>query len=161
MDLKALREIDYSDIPIGYKVIILGLIDYATELEKVVGQRNAECDRLIIEKGMMRINAVPQPDNYRARATQAEQKNARLIEQLTKRPNYEWFVELIRSHLGQSPETPPQHLGVQVKQLKQSRGQKTIKLPKPEYDVYCKSVLHATKITMYLNAQGYEVEYEK
>ena len=41
-------------------------------------------------------------DVYRVRATRAEQEAARLREELARRPNYEWFVELIRKHLRQS-----------------------------------------------------------
>lgn len=61
-------------------------------------------------------------DVYRARATRAEQEAARLREELARRPNYEWFVELIRRHLRQSDSVPPQQLAVQVKQLKNARG---------------------------------------
>ena len=61
-------------------------------------------------------------ETYRERATKAEQENARLRDELARRPNYEWFVELIRRHLGQSLITPPQHLAHQVKQLKEARG---------------------------------------
>lgn len=53
MDLKALREVDYSDIPMGYKVIIIGLIDYATNLETsfdelsaLVGWSKERCDQV-------------------------------------------------------------------------------------------------------------------
>lgn len=60
-------------------------------------------------------------DYYRARATRAEQENAQLREELSKRPNYEWFVELIRKHL-RAPDTAiPQHLAMQVKQLKDAK----------------------------------------
>lgn len=59
---------------------------------------------------------------YRERATQAEQENARLRDELARRPKYEWFVELIRRHLGQSAITHPTHLAHQVKQLKEARG---------------------------------------
>ena len=59
---------------------------------------------------------------YREPSTQAEQENARLRDELARRPKYEWFVELIRRHLGQSLITPPQHLACQVKQLKEARG---------------------------------------
>ena len=62
-------------------------------------------------------------DVYRVRATRAEQEAARLRKELARRPNYEWFVELIRKHLRQSDSVPPQHLAVQVKQLKNGRGQ--------------------------------------
>lgn len=40
-------------------------------------------------------------NDYRARATRAEQEAAKLREELAKRPNYEWFVELVRKHLKQ------------------------------------------------------------
>jgi hypothetical protein len=59
-------------------------------------------------------------NNYRARATRAEQEAARLREELAKRPNHEWFVELVRKHLEQPDSVCPQRLAVQVKQLKQS-----------------------------------------
>lgn len=58
---------------------------------------------------------------YRKRAVQAEQENARLRKQLSERPRYEWFVELIRRNLGQSVDVHPSQLAQQVKQLKQSR----------------------------------------
>lgn len=61
-------------------------------------------------------------DIYRVRATRAEQEAALLRKELARRPNYEWFVELIRRHLNQADSVPPQHLAVQVKQLKQARG---------------------------------------
>ncbi|WP_369788364.1 hypothetical protein [Rouxiella sp. WC2420] len=57
---------------------------------------------------------------YRRRATKAEQENALLRKELNAKPNYEWFVNLVRSHLGQAESVPVQHLGVQVKQLKES-----------------------------------------
>ncbi|AKU43932.1 hypothetical protein CPT_Merlin286 [Citrobacter phage Merlin] len=59
---------------------------------------------------------------YRQRATKAEQENAKLRAELAKRPDYEWFVELIRRHLKQDATVPLQHLAVQVKQLKNARG---------------------------------------
>lgn len=65
-------------------------------------------------------------DNYRERATKAEQEAARLRKELEKRPNYEWFVELIRRHLKQSDKTSPQRLAHQVKQLKEARGARNL-----------------------------------
>lgn len=59
-------------------------------------------------------------NDYRVRATQAEQEAARLREELAKRPNYEWFVELVRKHLKQGEGVCPQHLAHQVKQLKKA-----------------------------------------
>lgn len=64
---------------------------------------------------------------YRQRATKAEQENAKLRAELAraelaKRPDYEWFVELIRRHLKQADTVSLQHLAVQVKQLKNARG---------------------------------------
>jgi hypothetical protein len=59
-------------------------------------------------------------DNYRARATRAEQESAKLREELAKRPNYEWFVELVRKHLKQEEDVCPQRLAHQVKQLKEA-----------------------------------------
>ncbi|QXV72136.1 hypothetical protein Geezett_064 [Klebsiella phage Geezett] len=59
-------------------------------------------------------------NDYRARATRAEQEAARLREELAKRPNYEWFVELVRKHLKQGEGVCPQRLAHQVKQLKEA-----------------------------------------
>lgn len=59
---------------------------------------------------------------YRQRATQAEQAAAQLRTQLKQKPDYKWFVELVRRHLGQSEEVCPQQLAHQVKQLKEARG---------------------------------------
>ena len=59
-------------------------------------------------------------DDYRARATRAEQESAKLREELAKRPNYEWFVELVRKHLKQEGDVCPQRLAHQVKQLKEA-----------------------------------------
>ncbi|AGE48216.1 hypothetical protein CPTAKMNP4_253 [Salmonella phage vB_SenM-AKM_NP4] len=60
--------------------------------------------------------------DYRQRATIAEQENAKLRAELSKRPKYEWFVELIRRNLNQDENIPLQHLAHQVKQLKNARG---------------------------------------
>lgn len=59
-------------------------------------------------------------NDYRVRATHAEQEAARLREELAKRPNYEWFVELVRKHLKQGEDVCPQRLAHQVKQLKEA-----------------------------------------
>lgn len=61
-------------------------------------------------------------DDYRARATKAEQECARLRRELAQRPRFEWFVELVRKHLEQDHTVPPQHLAHQVKQLKMARN---------------------------------------
>lgn len=61
-------------------------------------------------------------DNYRQRATKAEQENVRLRRQLAREPSHQWFVDLIRKHLGQQPSVGAAQLGQQVKQLKESRG---------------------------------------
>lgn len=58
--------------------------------------------------------------DYRARATRAEQEAARLREELARRPDYKWFVELVRKHLKQGESVCPQHLAHQVKQLKEA-----------------------------------------
>ncbi|QOI66524.1 hypothetical protein [Erwinia phage FBB1] len=63
--------------------------------------------------------------DYRQRATIAEQKVAELTKVIEGKPDhecYKWFVELIRRHLNQSENVPPQHLAFQVKQLKMARG---------------------------------------
>lgn len=59
-------------------------------------------------------------NDYRVRATRAEQESAKLREELAKRPNYEWFVELVRKHLKQEEDVCPQRLAHQVKQLKEA-----------------------------------------
>lgn len=61
-------------------------------------------------------------ETYRQRATKAEQKNQLLINELSKRPNYEWFVNKVRLNLKQAENISPQMLAFQVKQLKQYRG---------------------------------------
>lgn len=66
--------------------------------------------------------AALQLSGYRQRATQAEQAAAELRAQLKQKPDYKWFVELVRRHLGQSEEVRPQQLAHQVKQLKEARG---------------------------------------
>lgn len=62
--------------------------------------------------------------DYRARATRAEQLVADLIRELDKKPDYLWFVDLIRKNLNQSEDISPQKLAHQVKQLKQARGKR-------------------------------------
>lgn len=62
-------------------------------------------------------------ETYRQRATKAEQENAQLKERLAKQPNHQWFVDLVRKHLGQAADVHPSKLAFQVKQLKEARGQ--------------------------------------
>lgn len=62
-------------------------------------------------------------ENYRARATRAEQENARLKVRLSRQPNHQWFVDLVRKHLGQQADVKPAALARQVLQLKQARGE--------------------------------------
>lgn len=46
----------------------------------------------------MRRKSVIEQD-YRARATKAEQENARLREELARKPNFKWFLDQVRGML--------------------------------------------------------------
>lgn len=63
-------------------------------------------------------------DEYRVRATKAEQQVAILKRQLMCRPKYEWFVASVRRTLAQSDDVSAQHLAHQVRQLKAARWNK-------------------------------------
>lgn len=58
--------------------------------------------------------------DYRKRASIAEQENARLREELKRRPKYEWFVEQARKALNRPDTVPPQQLIPQIRQLKEA-----------------------------------------
>ena len=63
-------------------------------------------------------------NDYRKRAGIAEQENARLREELNRRPKYEWFVDQARKALKQADTVPPQQLIPQIRQLKEASEQR-------------------------------------
>lgn len=59
--------------------------------------------------------------DYRARATKAEQENARLREELAKKPNFEWFVEQIYAMLKVKRSVTINNVIQQVKVLRDNQ----------------------------------------
>lgn len=59
--------------------------------------------------------------DYRARATRAEQENARLREQLERKPNFKWFVLQIKAMLKMEPGAPTNEVIARVKVLRDNQ----------------------------------------
>jgi hypothetical protein len=81
--------------------------------------------------------------DYRARATQAEQENARLRAELARKPNFAWFVSQIRAMLSIENGAPINDIIAKVKVLKENQelykaGNGTRKISKQEKDAVFK-----------------------
>lgn len=63
----------------------------------------------------------PPVDDYRARATRAEQENARLREQLKRKPNFGWFRDQVKKMLGFPPEATDNQVIQKVKVLRDNQ----------------------------------------
>lgn len=59
--------------------------------------------------------------DYRARATKAEQENAVLREKLSKKPNFAWFVEQVRSMLKIRADAPFNEIIAKIKVLRDNQ----------------------------------------
>lgn len=59
--------------------------------------------------------------DYRARATQAEQENARLREELAKKPNFKWFLDQVYDMLKIPKSAPVNDVVQKIKTLRDNQ----------------------------------------
>ena len=60
-------------------------------------------------------------DAYRERATKAEQENARLREELAKKPNFKWFLDQVRAMVKLPSDATPNQVVQQIKSLRDNK----------------------------------------